>query len=475
MKEILLEDINKMKTLMSLDEDMIPVSSGGYTNLSTDDDGTATDKINRSLLDDLGEVASKLGLQIKITTAKTGHPSQKSRHSTGAAVDIAKINGIGSGGATNSKNGNAEFRALGDKVVAELEKMGYKRNTESGHERAVLWQTDLGGNHYNHIHVSNTTDKKAPVKQTDPNKQKQQTDSKLDVSLVPSLGASTEIGTNDKYKENWSNAFNWVQKEIKPLVKALEKTKSDLKTETIREAAKPTKFLVSKKGEEAFFNFENGKVVDSFDNCENSLTIAILIDGKSFYVEYCGLDTVKFQEGEKVKKGDKIGVGYSQSVYGRLYDDKEDPIQPDIIDTFNKKQSTTPTYDLDPEKYKYFRDEKGLLPNTSLGQISQLAKNLNPFAERYGIDPETGKPIKVQAGIFGSTKTDSDTFPKTDYKERIQLARTPQGAMKKGLKVYDTRKSGEKGSKYLQPKYTLTKPEQEKVQEEINQIKKLLK
>ena len=33
--------------------------------------------------------------------------------------------------------------------------MGYIWNTESGNDKAVLWQTNTGGNHYNHLHVSN--------------------------------------------------------------------------------------------------------------------------------------------------------------------------------------------------------------------------------------------------------------------------------------------------------------------------------
>jgi hypothetical protein len=33
--------------------------------------------------------------------------------------------------------------------------MGYALNAEGGNQKAVLWQTDTGGNHYNHLHVSN--------------------------------------------------------------------------------------------------------------------------------------------------------------------------------------------------------------------------------------------------------------------------------------------------------------------------------
>jgi hypothetical protein len=40
---------------------------------------------------------------------------------------------------------------LKDALVA----LGYTWNKESGNDKAVLWQTNIGGNHYNHLHVSN--------------------------------------------------------------------------------------------------------------------------------------------------------------------------------------------------------------------------------------------------------------------------------------------------------------------------------
>ena len=33
--------------------------------------------------------------------------------------------------------------------------MGYVWNVESGNDKAVLWQTNTGGNHFNHLHISN--------------------------------------------------------------------------------------------------------------------------------------------------------------------------------------------------------------------------------------------------------------------------------------------------------------------------------
>lgn len=118
------------------------------------------DRINKSLLDDLNRAAELAGITVTITTAKSGHKTKTitgnvSRHSKETAVDIGILNGVGAKGATNAHNGNPEFRKLGNKLKDALVSLGYVWNTERGNERAVLWQTTLGGNHYNHLHVSN--------------------------------------------------------------------------------------------------------------------------------------------------------------------------------------------------------------------------------------------------------------------------------------------------------------------------------
>jgi hypothetical protein len=116
----------------------------------------ASDNINTSLLQDVQTAAKSAGLKVNITTAISGHDGG-TRHETGNAVDVARINGIGSGGATNETNGNAEFRKLGNKLKDALVSMGYVWNTEIGNPKAVLWQTNKGGNHFNHVHISNNS------------------------------------------------------------------------------------------------------------------------------------------------------------------------------------------------------------------------------------------------------------------------------------------------------------------------------
>jgi hypothetical protein len=42
-----------------------------------------------------------------------------------------------------------------NKLKDALVQIGYIWNKESGNNKAVLWQTNTGGNHYNHLHISN--------------------------------------------------------------------------------------------------------------------------------------------------------------------------------------------------------------------------------------------------------------------------------------------------------------------------------
>ena len=140
--------------------DTVRLSDTNYSNVKYDNDATRNDAVNQALLNDIQQAASNVGIIATITTAKSGHKEKTksghiSRHMSGAGVDIALLNGVGSGGASNSSNGSPEFRTLGNKLKDSLVSMGYTWNNESGNAKAVLWQTDIGGNHYNHLHVSN--------------------------------------------------------------------------------------------------------------------------------------------------------------------------------------------------------------------------------------------------------------------------------------------------------------------------------
>jgi hypothetical protein len=164
MNRILIEEINKNKRLMNLlENDLVKLSNTSYSNVNYDNDATKNDLVTKALLDDIQKAADSVGITATITTAKSGHKEKvkgsesTSLHMINAAVDVSVLNGIGSGGASNSTNGNAEFRRLGNKLKNALVSMGYTWNRESGNDKAVLWQTNTGGNHYNHLHISNRT------------------------------------------------------------------------------------------------------------------------------------------------------------------------------------------------------------------------------------------------------------------------------------------------------------------------------
>jgi hypothetical protein len=132
----------------------VRLSDTNYSNVKYDNDATRNDTVNQALLDDIQQAASNVGIVATITTAKSGHRQQTtsgntSRHMSGAGVDIGLLNGINSSG--------TEFRALGDKLKDSLVSLGYTWNSESGNPKSVLWQTNTGGNHYNHLHVSNNS------------------------------------------------------------------------------------------------------------------------------------------------------------------------------------------------------------------------------------------------------------------------------------------------------------------------------
>lgn len=134
-----------------VNEAFVEIGDVNYSNVKVDND-TRYDQVNDALLADLQAAAEAAGLTITITTASTGHSKKTvdgkdSRHGFGTAVDIALLNGVGAG--------NKKFKEYGDKLKDALVSMGYTWNAESGNPKAILWQTSIGGNHYNHVHVSN--------------------------------------------------------------------------------------------------------------------------------------------------------------------------------------------------------------------------------------------------------------------------------------------------------------------------------
>jgi len=111
------------------------------------------DKINPSLLSDVDKAAEIAGTKASVTTAVTGH-KKGSRHESGLAVDLAMFDGKGYGSKEDAKKKGIYDKI--EKFVKALEGMGYKVNSESGNDKAVLW---FGfPNHHHHVHVSRKSD-----------------------------------------------------------------------------------------------------------------------------------------------------------------------------------------------------------------------------------------------------------------------------------------------------------------------------
>ena len=168
--DIILENKNLIREALNI----VPLAKTNYSHVKYDYDNTKNDSVNKPLLDDMQAAGQSVGVVLTITTAKSGHGAKTksgnvSRHTKQTAVDISKLNGVGSNGASNGTNGNSEFRVLGNKVKNALVSMGYRWNSERGNDKAVLWQTDMGGNHFNHLHISNQSESGsgAPIASTD--------------------------------------------------------------------------------------------------------------------------------------------------------------------------------------------------------------------------------------------------------------------------------------------------------------------
>jgi len=147
-----------MKKLINLLETNVTVSSLGLSNTTTDTD-TSNDLISPTLLNDINTAAKNANVNVKITTAVSGHretttSGNPSRHIPGNAVDIAMI---------NNKAVSTANRADADAFVAQLKNMGYTTNGEVSYTetpKVVLWQVPQ---HYDHVHISNTTDVESSV------------------------------------------------------------------------------------------------------------------------------------------------------------------------------------------------------------------------------------------------------------------------------------------------------------------------
>jgi len=120
---------------------------------------------NPNLISDIIKALKIANISAEIHYSRDGHDKYTangniSRHWAGNAVDLSIIDGVGNKGGDGSNKGlccpNSEkFMSGGDKIVDALKKLGYSFG-EGSNVKGYLWRTDVGGNHWNHVHVSNS-------------------------------------------------------------------------------------------------------------------------------------------------------------------------------------------------------------------------------------------------------------------------------------------------------------------------------
>lgn len=160
MKKELITEIERYKEIMGLNSlnekyENLPRIVDTYPNI-TFAKRTKEDRLPRNLLTDIQAAAKNADITVQIDWAKTGHrkisnSGNISRHWYGLAVDISHVNGKGWSGKSNAKKSGI-YDGI-EKFVSYLKSAGYKVNSESGNDKAVLY---FGfPDHNNHLHISN--------------------------------------------------------------------------------------------------------------------------------------------------------------------------------------------------------------------------------------------------------------------------------------------------------------------------------
>jgi hypothetical protein len=200
-----------MKKLINLLEEVGSVDTTSYPNIKFEG-ATASDKINLSLLSDINAAANSSGIRVTLGTAVSGHKEttssgNESRHTTGEAVDLTRINGV-----RWSSKSDAESKKILSSIesfVSNLRNAGYTINSESGNPKSVLYFGFPG--HDNHIHVSSKVDGSS-------------TDTKIEKPTTDSHEAAKKFAT-DTLTGMFKPMFNMSESKEKRVILNIEKIK----------------------------------------------------------------------------------------------------------------------------------------------------------------------------------------------------------------------------------------------------------
>jgi hypothetical protein len=317
------EILSLYKTILENKE--LVEASDVYDNVDFKDNvvGKSTpskDNINTALLQDIQTAAKSAGLKVDITTAVSGHDTG-TRHESGNAVDIAMINGR----AVSTSN-----RADADKLVGVLVQMGYKKNVESGNEKAVLTFGFPG--HNNHVHVSN----KGGASSVTPSG-----DTASDTAYKAATKPEGVSQATFSAFNNPNAATDTLLLDPSSQVKSLKNLANE--TRQIKEnkhfgnniSNRYGRLIIPKDSNPKIKSPISGEIINKYSpSCKNQITVKS--NGKkTTYLQFCGISHPSVRVGQSISNGDILGKT-DTDVEVTMYDDTWNTIK--ISDNSNTKE-----------------------------------------------------------------------------------------------------------------------------------------
>ena len=303
----LIEDILSSYDIINENKNMVFEVSDIYSNVGFENIGhgnPASDNISTALLQDIQTAAKNAGVNVSVTTGISGHGAKTksgntSRHTTGNAVDIAKING---------KAVSLANRADADKLVAALVSMGYNKNAEGPNNPKAVLTFGFEG-HDNHVHVSNTSGGQS---------QQPTTSGTTDTT---SSDTTTTDATTTTPETQGTGAKEFAKKIGSTLLGAIGIKESFAKSSFGKNIqTKGGKVLIPKNANEKIKSPVSGRVVDIMSN--SSCLNQIVIEYNDGYLEYCGISNPSVKSGQKVGVGTVLGKTNS-NVMVTMYSEKK--------------------------------------------------------------------------------------------------------------------------------------------------------
>lgn len=303
----LIEDILSSYDIINENKNMVFEVSDIYSNVGFENIGhgnPASDNISTALLQDIQTAAKSAGVNVSVTTGISGHGAKTksgntSRHTTGNAVDIAKING---------KAVSLANRADADKLVAALVSMGYNKNAEGPNNPKAVLTFGFEG-HDDHVHVSNTSGGQS---------QQPTTSGTTDTT---SSDTTTTDATTTTPETQGTGAKEFAKKIGSTLLGAIGIKESFAKSSFGKNIqTKGGKVLIPKNANEKIKSPVSGIVVDIMSN--SSCLNQIVIEYNDGYLEYCGISNPSVKSGQKVGVGTVLGKTNS-NVMVTMYSEKK--------------------------------------------------------------------------------------------------------------------------------------------------------